>query len=281
MERIAMGTLNITLIDVGWGDSIFIEHVDAANKSFYGLIDSNDSKEIKSTRIFIERFFRFKREDIPDPLFEFVLLTHGHDDHGKGLEGIIRKYGTIHFWHPKSNQLGSNASLIRYCARANSKVAQYEAVNSTKDLPPFGDVSMAVLWPHYNQISNNENNNSVVLTLKYGNSSVVLTGDAEKEVWDDIADQIPQDTVFFKVPHHGSRNGSLDAQDQPTWLPHCPDTASLGISCMYRKDYKHPHNEVLTALTNANRTYYRTDEQYHLTVSLDGINTPQVKYSHV
>lgn len=276
-----MGTMNITLIDVGWGDSIFIEHVDSTNKHHYGLIDSNDSKESKSTRIFIERLFRLKREDIPEPLFEFVLLTHGHDDHGKGLEGIIRKYGTQYFWHPKSNQLGSNASLIRYCGRPNSKVEQCEALNSTKILPLFGEVSMAVLWPHYNQIADDENNNSVVLTLKYGNISVVLTGDAEEEVWGEIAGNIPQDTVFFKVPHHGSRNGSLDSQGHPTWLPNCPSVAALGISCMYRKDYKHPHEEVLTAFANAGRKYYRTDEQYHLTVSLDGAGPAQVKYSHI
>jgi len=276
-----MGTLNITLIDVGWGDSIFIEHVDAAGNFHYGLIDSNDSKEIKSTRIFIERFFRLKRQDIHDPLFDFVLLSHGHDDHSKGLEGIIRKYGTVYFWHPKSNNLGPHAPLIRYCGRAISKVEQCESLNSTKTLPVFGDVRMAVLWPHYKQISNNENNNSVVLTLTYGNTSVILTGDAEEEVWADIAAKIPQNTVFFKVPHHGSRNGSLDENDQPTWLVNCPAAASLGISCMYRADYKHPHDEVLAAFSNAGRKYYRTDAQYHLTVSLDGINPPAVKHSHV
>jgi competence protein ComEC len=140
---------------------------------------------------------------------------------------------------------------------------------------------MKTLWPHDGQISNDENNNSVVLTLKYGNASVVLTGDAEKEVWDNIAVNIPQDTVFFKVPHHGSRNGSLDDEDNTTWLPNCPASAHLGISCMYRKDYKHPHDEVLNAFKNAGRQYYRTDEQYHLTISLDGTNTPTVKYSHV
>jgi beta-lactamase superfamily II metal-dependent hydrolase len=276
-----MGILNITLIDVGWGDSIFIEHVDSTNNSHYGLIDSNDSKEIKSTRIFIERFFRLKREDIPDPLFDFVLLSHPHDDHRKGLEGIIRRYGATYFLHPKSNKLGPNAPLLRYCARSNSKVDQYDSAYSGKALPPFGDVSMVTLWPHDGQISNDENNNSVVLTLTYGDASVVLTGDAEKEVWDDIAVHIPQDTVFFKVPHHGSRNGSLDDQDQPTWLPDCPASANLGISCMYRRDYKHPHDEVLDAFTNAGRQYYRTDEAYHLTVSLDGTNSPTVKYSHV
>ena len=160
-------------------------------------------------------------------------------------------------------------------------VVECEALNSTKILPSFGDVGMSVLWPHYNQISNDENNNSVVLNLQHGNSSVLLTGDAEKEVWDDISVNIPQDTVFFKVPHHGSRNGSLDDQGQPTWLPYCPNTAHLGISCMFRKDYKHPHDEVLAAFTNAGREYYRTDEHYHLTVSLDGTNLPKVKYSHV
>ena len=276
-----MGYLNITLIDVGWGDSIFIEHEDQAGDRHYALVDSNDSKEIKSTRIFIERFFRLRREEIPSPLFDFVLLTHGHDDHGKGLEGIIRRYGTTYFWHPKTEQLGPTATLIRYCSRANSRVEHTEAVNSTKDLRGFGDVVLSVLWPHYNSISANENNNSVVLVLKYGNISAVLTGDAEEEAWNDIRENIPADTAFFKVPHHGSRNGSLNTQGETTWLSSCPADARLGISCMYRKDYKHPHDEVLAAFTNADRKYFRTDEQYHLTVSLDGLNPPNVKYSHV
>jgi competence protein ComEC len=276
-----MGILNVTLIDVGWGDSIFIEHVDDAGNPYYGLIDSNDSKEIKSTRIFIERFFRLKREDIPEPLFNFVLLSHPHDDHRKGLEGILRKYGSEYFLHPKSDKLGPNAPLLRYCGYANSKVDQYDSAYIGKALPSFGDVTMQTLWPHDDQISSNENNNSVVLSLKIGNASVVLTGDAEEQVWNNIANNIPNDTVFFKVPHHGSRNGSLDSNGQPTWLPHCPGAAGLGISCMYRRDYKHPHQEVLTAFTNAGRQYYRTDMHYHLTVSLDGVNPPTVQYSHV
>ena len=276
-----MGYLNITLIDVGWGDSIFIEHEDQAGIRHYALVDCNDSKEIKSTRIFIERLFRLRREDIPSPLFDFVLLTHGHDDHGKGLEGIIRRFGTVHFWHPKTGELGPTAPLIRYCNRSNARVDHTESVNSTKDLPAFGDVSLSVLWPHYNQISSDENNNSVVLALRYGNASALLTGDAEEEAWEDIKGNIPPDTAFFKVPHHGSRNGSLDSHGHPTWLPHCPAEASLGISCMYRKDYKHPHDEVLETFTQANRNYFRTDQQYHLTVSMDGVNTPAMKYSHV
>jgi len=275
-----MGILNITLIDVGWGDSIFIEHVDDAGNSYFGLVDSNDSKEIKSTRIFIERFFRYRREDIRSPLFDFVLLSHPHDDHGKGLEGTMRRYGTAYFWHPNSDKVGSAAPLIRYCNRS-TKVQHIESLNSTKFPSPVGDIQLEVLWPHYNQISDNENNNSVVLVMNYKNVSVILTGDAEEEVWEDISGNIPNDTVFFKVPHHGSRNGSLDNNDNATWLQDCPASARLGISCMYRKDYKHPHQEVLNVFHSEGFEYYRTDEHYHLTFSTDGINDHKVKYSHV
>ena len=277
-----MGILNVTLIDVGWGDSIFIEHVDEHGVPHYGLVDSNDSKGVKSTRTFIERFFRLKRQTVPFPLFDFVLLSHGHDDHAKGLGGILREYGAGQFLHAKSKQetLGPIAPLIKYCMRANSKVGHFEAVDRSKRFPDFGDVEIDVLWPQRDRIDSNENNNSVVLALRYDRQSIVLTGDVEEEVWETIASEIPADTVFFKVPHHGSRNGSLDRDGHTTWLPHCPAQARLGISCMYRRDYRHPHEEVLAAFTDAGRIHHRTDEQYHVTVALDGVHPATVKYSH-
>lgn len=275
-----MAHLNVTIIDVGWGDSIFIDHEDAHGRPHYALVDSNDEKDINSTRMFIERYFRLKRREMPRPLFDFVLLTHPHDDHMQGLQGLMRRYGTKYFLHPKSNRLGNNAPLLRYCRRS-SLVEQYDAAYVGKPLPPFGDVAMQTLWPLDGHISDDENNNSVVIGLTYGAACIVLTGDAEEEAWRHIGAGIPANTVFFKVPHHGSRNGSLDSGGDPTWLPHCPADAQLGISCMYRADYKHPHQEVLDAFTADQRTYYRTDEHYHLTVTLRGGSEARVKYSHV
>ncbi len=276
-----MGKLNITLIDAGWGDSIFIEHIDEQGNPHYGLIDSNDTKEIKSTQIFIKRFFSLKRIDTPSPLFDFILLSHPHDDHMSGIKGIMQKFGTRYFLHPKSHKLNQNSLLMKYCANPRAKVEQYDAAHTSKELPVFGDVEMKTLWPHDGRISNNENNNSVVISMKYGNSTVLLTGDAEQEVWDEIASKIPMDTVFFKVPHHGSRNGSLDPHGRPTWLRQCPAEAMLGISCMFRRDYRHPHDIVLQEFISEGRKYYRTDMHYHITVSMDGVTAPKVKYSHV
>ena len=274
-----MGDLSVTLIDVGWGDSIFIEHNDDNGNAYYGLVDSNDSKEVKSTRIFIERLFKYRRQDLRKPLFNFVLLSHPHDDHSKGLEGVLRRFGTQRFWHSKSDRLGPTVPLIRFCER-DDRVGQYDALNSGKFPDPMGDVRFEVLWPHYNQISDDENNNSVVLALRYKGVSVILTGDAEEDVWCDVADKIPDDTVFLKVPHHGSRNGSLGGGGVPTWLPDCPAAAKLGISCLYRKDYKHPHEAVLNAFRDEGYDFFRTDEHYHVIFTTDGADNHTVKYSH-
>jgi len=214
--------LRVTLIDVGWGDSILLESVNANGDQQYALIDSNDTATLRSSHIFLKRFFQRKNFVIPaaDPVFEWVLLTHAHADHGQGLKRILKDYRTRRFWYPKSN---SGAvfftDLVRYARRSTRGVAHHQAIDTTKNLPVFGDVSMEVLWPPHNTIDQNENNNSVVLALKLVDVCFVLTGDAEADVWTQISSRIPTNTQFFKVPHHGSDNAMFtSATRQTPWL---------------------------------------------------------------
>src|SRR4029077_7001970 len=96
---------------------------------------------------------------------------------------------------------------------------QYDVVDTSKILPPFGAVSMQVLWPLPGNVLPNENDNSVVLVLSLGNVSFMLTGDAEPYgVWTKIAGQLPSNTRFFKVPHHGSANGTFTSSGTTPWL---------------------------------------------------------------
>ena len=99
-----MSILRVTLIDVGWGDSLLLETVDGQNRTKYGLIDSNDTTTLRSSHIFLKRFFERQNFSIPtsEPLFHWVLLTHAHADHGQGLKRILQDYGTHQFWYPKS-----------------------------------------------------------------------------------------------------------------------------------------------------------------------------------
>lgn len=273
-----MSRLSVTLIDVGWGDSILIESEDNAGNCSYALIDSNDSANVQSSYIYLKRFFQKKGIDYENnkPVFDFVLLSHAHSDHGQGLKKLLREFGTRRFWYPKSIDWTSLISLIRYSNRS-SNVVHHEAVNNDQAIHGLGDVDVEFLWPPHDQIdNNNENNNSVVLLLTLNGISVVLGGDAEKEVWNNISNDIPDSTRFFKVPHHGSVNGTFDGANTP-WFDNCPDAAILGISS-HISPFEHPDEEVISLFEDNGRTFFRTDDHYHITFRTDG-NSVEVKYS--
>lgn len=275
-----MSNLKVVLIDVGWGDSIFLEYTDDQDNSIYGLIDSNDTANLKSSFIFLKRYFQKKNITLPDdkPLFDFILLSHAHTDHWQGLKNIMIEFGTKFFGYPKSSELGSCAELIRYANRSRN-VVNHESLNSGKILNPFGAVTMKLLWPPYGVIDHDdENNNSIVLHLEHGVNSIILSGDAEEKVWNQIANMIPQTTKFFKVPHHGSVNGTFGPNNTTPWLNHCPQTAVLGMSA-HITPHGHPDREVIDILDQNNFTYFRTDVHYHIIVESDG-NNIQVRYTH-
>jgi competence protein ComEC len=274
-----MNRLSVTMIDVGWGDSLLIEFEEDGDIK-YGLVDSNDTATLRSSYIFLKRLFERRKITLPEdrPVFEFVLLSHPHADHAQGLKALMREFGAKNFWYPKSGRLGSSADLLRYANRYRHLIQVHQHVDDDRILPQINGASLDVLWPGVDVISDNENNNSVVLALTLGGVSFVLTGDAEEEVWEHAAAKIPAGTRFFKVPHHGSVNGTFGPGGSTPWFDACPDQAVLGISSHIRP-HTHPDQEVLDLLDAHNRTYFRTDEHYHLKFTTDGHDV-RVTYSH-
>src|SRR5690349_778014 len=88
-------SLCVTFLDVGWGDSLFIEVRDAADKPYFALVDCNDTVNYPSSRVFLKRYFeRLGYRPLPYPVFEHVIVTHAHADHVNGIQDILRKFGT-------------------------------------------------------------------------------------------------------------------------------------------------------------------------------------------
>jgi competence protein ComEC len=281
-----MASLSATLIDVGWGDSILIESIDDAGMRHLGLVDCNDYETERSSLIFVKRFLERALIDheASRPNFEWVLLTHGHADHARGLKRMLQAFGTRHLWYPKSVPSTTYASLLDF-ANSSDRVQHHQAVDATKILDPsvdFGSVSMRILWPDYDQIdTSNENNNSVVLVLSLGQVSFVLTGDAEAENWATIAPRLPATVKVFQVPHHGGRNGLFAPGAGGTpWLTHLVATNTQLALSSHIRPHGHPHPDVVSAIAGAHFRAFRTDTQSHLTFSTDGATT-NVQYSHV
>ncbi|MEN8180336.1 MAG: MBL fold metallo-hydrolase [Pseudomonadota bacterium] len=268
-----MSKLRVILLDVGWGDSILIESEDSQGNLHFAVVDSNDTPSNRFTLNFLKRHLQTKGINYRSqkPFLDFVLLTHGHTDHGQGLKAVMQEFGAKQFWYSRSSNWSSMGSLLSF-ARRSSNVVHHQAIDNNRILPLLGDVKVDVLWPiDGNPSEPNENDNSVVMTLTLDNTTFLLSGDAEKEVWQHVASQIPDNTSFIKVPHHGSVNGSFNGNN-PAWLDDCPDEAVLGISCHIGR-FGHPHQQVLDLFTSKGRRHFRTDQQYHLVFETDGQET--------
>jgi len=282
----AMSSLAVTLVDVGWGDSVLIESEDKG-RIHYALIDSNDTTHARSSYLFLKRFF--ERTNIVTTgnakTFEFVLMTHSHADHASGLPRIIREFGAKRFLHPNSNPHALLAQILRYQRRPGSRLAHTQAIDTTTNLGPiaFGAVNLDILWPQPGQIDPDENNNSVVLALTLGGVSFLLTGDATADVWAQILPKVPANTRVFQVPHHGARNGTFDAAGGTPWLTHFQRQGmALQVAMSsHVRPHHHPHPDVVHALQTANPPIeqFRTDLHYHLRFETDGTNV-DVTYSH-
>jgi competence protein ComEC len=276
-----MSRLRVTLIDVGSGDSIFLESEDDRGRVRYALIDSNDTMTSRSSYIYLKRHFERKpatRRPANAPRLDWVLLTHAHADHVQGLKRILQAFGTRRFWRPQSTTTSVHyANLIRF-ANSLPKAVVSQVIDAERRLSKFGDVQMSVLWPKRGNVSTNENDNSVILALTLGHVTVVLTGDAEASgVWSQIATTLPATTRVFKVPHHGAKNGMFHNNTKP-WLDTLPAHAGVAISC-HTTPHKHPHPDVVSELTGKKISVFRTDQHSHLTFETNGTEV-RVLYTH-
>ena len=104
-----------------------------------------------------------------------------------------------------------------------------------------------------------------MLEIAYGHRSILLTGDAEKPIENDMIDNAALHPVtLLKVGHHGSRTSS----SEPFLDALKPQFAF--ISDGYKNQFHQPHPDVLARLAEHHTGTFRTDQRGLLTFQTDG-----------
>ena len=257
--------LELTAIDVSQGDSLLVVFPDGETM----LVDAGG----------FPGFERMKRkpqldigEDVVSPYLwsrriqrlDYAVLTHGHSDHMGGLAAILNNFRPRKLWIGAEPKTPTWKMIERTAAEDKVPIV---ALNRASAPFSIGGAKIRVLAPAPDYVVGDSaaNDDSLVLEIRYGRRGILLTGDAERPIEDDLVSggQLRQVTLL-KVGHHGSKTSSSDEFLQQI----APEFAV--ISDGYLNQFHHPHPAVLARLTAHHTGILRTDQRGLITFRTDG-----------
>lgn len=241
------GKLLVHYIDVGQGDSILLE-----SEGEFVLIDAGEVEYGSA----VCRYLRSRDVDTLD----YVIATHPHSDHCGGLAEVIDTFSCTNFITTETDQQTKTWLNVLYAVR-DCRANYIDAI--VGDTYSFGEASFEIMGP-YGKYYDDYNDYSVVVKATCGDTSFLLTGDAEARVEREmIQNGADLRADVLKVGHHGSYTSScsefLDAVD--------PQYAV--ITCGKNNEYGHPHKETMESLSERNIPVFRTDELGTIIASSD------------
>lgn len=256
--------LKIQFIDVGEGDSAFIQTPDGLNI----LIDGGRGKKEYSSYDYGERVVLplLKRNGINK--LDFVILSHYHDDHYGGLITVLDHIPRVEKLILPGYSSQDKEAFDSLFKKLQKKI-KITYICGNRKLKLGSNTEIEFFSPSCDKdlISKfNENSKSITLKLSYKQISILFAGDIEEDAEKWLVKQYGEelDSDILKVAHHGSKTSStFEFLDVVT-----PEIAI--ITCGPPWIFNHPALSVINRLNEEEIDFYTTYEKGDIILYTNG-----------
>lgn len=190
-----------------------------------------------------------------------MVASHYDADHLNGLVGALNVFNTDMILGPGYE---TDTKIYKSFTDTVQRMKKEVVHPQPGERYPLGGGYFEILSPLSAQYDD-VNNYSIAIRLVYGDTSILLAGDAEQESEQEMTEYWPDlKADVLCVSHHGSPTSTGEA-----FLDSVNPSIAV-ISCGRDNSYGHPGKAVLERLDSRNITVFRTDESGTITLTSDG-----------
>ena len=245
------GELELRVFDVGQGDAILLRFGERAL-----LVDAGPDPQT-ARQVLLPRLARLGVDRL-----DGLVLTHADADHIGGAADILGALPVTTLWMSEPEQDHPLLSVIEAAAaRAGSRI---ERPRDGEALQWHPAVSIQVRFAAPD-VAGGDNNQSMVVHVRYGDADFLLTGDIERAAERALVSANGGlEADVLKVAHHGASTSS-----SPEFLASVKPQVAI-ISAGLGNAFNHPRDDVLRRLRALDAQVFRTDLAGDVAVRTDG-----------